>query len=159
MATYAKGTVVYMPVVDQINRKFALRKTKCVKVEGRVNLEANRFMGGMTTERYLPGYGIVRKNSLFFRVNPRSTEPSEDERLLRLHFSQGVKAGNRLLKDLSVITRYTEMYDQASDDFTKKVFGVSAKGYDYRGWMIACQIKAYFNDEAGKGTWPQSFDA
>lgn len=148
-----------MPAVDQINRKFALRKTKCVTVEGRVNIEANRFMGGMTTERYIAGYGLVRKNSLFFRENPRSTEPSENERLQRLHFSQGVQAGNRLLKDLTVISRYQEMYDQASADFKKKVFGVSAKGYDYRGWMLACQIKAYNNDAEGKGTWPQSFDA
>lgn len=151
MATYRKGTIQYMPVVDQINRKFAKRSATTTL--------GNRFMGGMTTQRTLAGYGVVRKNSLFFREDARTTAPSETEIAQRQAFGLGVQAGNRLLKDLSVITRYQEMYDQAADDFTKKVFGVSAKGYDYRGWMIACQIHAYAKNKEGKGSWPQSFDA
>ena len=152
MANYVKGTIKYMPAVDQINRKFALRKTK-------VGNGYNRYMGGMTTERWVAGKGHVSRNAMFFREYNRTTAPSEAEIAQRLAFGEGVRAGNRLLKDLSVITRYQEMFYEAADDFTKRVFGVSAEGYDYRGWMIACQIKAYLEDKEGKGTWPQSFDA
>lgn len=166
MAMYQKGTIGYMPVVDQINRKFTLRKNKCTKLSPvmtgaglDVKLEPTKYMGGMTTTKYRAGIGDIRRNALFVRENARTTEPSQAELTQRMNFgkvSSGVKS---ILKDLNQITQVQQKWMTAKEDSTKLLNGVSAFGYTFRGWIFAVQM-AGVREEASYpvGTFPLNWD-
>lgn len=161
MATYAKGTIGYIPVVDQINRKFALRKTTCSSKEaGPVKLAPNKFMGGATRVLHRAGLGLISKNIMFFRENPRAKVYSTAERLNQLIFKTAMAGANFILQDLSQMTRVQQMYAEAEADNSKAVNGVHAKGYGYAGWVKAVQYAGRKeNDSYDVNTFPQSFDA
>ena len=153
MATYIKGTIGYIPAVDQINRKFALRKKKA-------HTGTNCFMGGMTLNQVRAGKGLVSKNLMFFRENNRSTPVKNSERAARNLFKAVSQAVAELIVDLSQITRIQEMWIEASSDLSKKINGKSAKGYTYRGWVWAVQYNGKSADpNYDLKTFPNSFDA
>lgn len=166
MATYQKGTIGYMPVVDQINRKFTLRKNKCTKVSPvitsnglDVKLEPTKYMGGMTTIKYRAGIGDVRRNALFVRENARSTEPSQAELTQRVYFSEVSTGVKSILKDLNQITQVQQKWMTAKDDYTKLLNGVSAMGYTFRGWIFAVQMAGKRGDGSyAAGTFPANWD-
>lgn len=166
MATYQKGTIGYMPVVDQINRKFTLRKNKCSKIDlltnglkARVQLEPQKFMGGMTTTKYRAGVGDVRRNGLFVRENARTTEPTQAELTQRMNFSEVSTGVRSILKDLNQITQVQQKWMVAKDDRTKRLNGVSAYGYTFRGWIFAVQFAGIKdNPSYSVGTFPANWD-
>lgn len=166
MATYQKGTIGYMPVVDQINRKFTLRKNKCTKVSPvgtsaglDVKLEPTKYMGGMTTTKYRAGIGDVRRNALFVRENARSTEPTQAELTQRMNFSEVSGGVKSILKDLNQITQVQQKWMTAKEDRTKLLNGVSAFGYTFRGWIFAVQMAGVKDDPSyAVGTFPANWD-
>lgn len=157
MATYTKGTIGYMPAVDQINRKFALRATKCSA--GRFQ-GGNKYMGGATRVTFRPGYGYVNKNIMFFRENHRMSPLSSRERQVRNLFAKVSKGAASILNDISQLTAVQLKYKTAGEDLSKTINGVSAKGYTLRGWVWAVQFAgASESEQYDVNTFPNSFDA
>lgn len=169
MANYVKGTIQFIPVVEQINRKFAPNSKKCSKRvivrnsgDGQYtkNLQVPYYMGAMTTEKVIAGSGIVRKNSFFFRENAAVVAMTNEIITLRSNFAKACKGAAHILQDLSQITRVQTMWLTASNDATKLVNGVSAIGYTYRGWVMAVQYAGVREDSTyNTDVFPNSFDA
>lgn len=157
-----KANIAYMPVVDSINRKFALRKNTCShdsKV-GVVEKEVAKFMGGATRTTNRAGVGTCTRNYMFFRENPRTTVVTAEETARRQLFAQIGAAVPAIFKDLTQITRMTEMWVEALADPTKACNGVRAKGYTWRGWVFAVQYAGKLNSSSYDITkFPTSFDA
>lgn len=166
MATYIKGNIQYAPVVEQINRKFAVKSKKCsmpVKV-GPVTTEANSWMGGATRSGFRGGLGTVSKNYFVYRENSRATLPSTNELLKRAMFQKAVSGRNHIVKDLSQVTSVQIKYREACEDLTKEMNGVSARGYTLLGWVMAVQYAGLKAAEEGGTTYnenqfPANFDA
>lgn len=162
-----KANITYMPVVESINRKFALRKNTCSKdnvVSGTASLvlesEVAQFMGGATRTTNRAGFGTCTRNYMFFRENPRSSETTPEERDRRNLFGQIGAAVPAIFKDLSQVTRMTEMWVEALADATKSCNGVPAKGYTWRGWVFAVQYAGKLASSSYDITkFPTTFDA
>lgn len=161
-----KSNISYMPAVESINRKFALRKNTCsIGRAGdiaRSNLETEvaRFMGGSTRTTNRAGLGTCTRNVMFFRENPRSSVASVEEVQRRALFAQIGTAVPAILKDLSQVTTITNMWIEALADPTLACNGIRAKGYTYRGWIFAVQYAGKVNSPSYDITkFPTSFDA
>lgn len=152
MATYAKGTITFQPVVDQINRKFTTRKNKCTVNAGGgpVELIAASYMGAGTRITGRSGIGQVKKNYFFYRENPRMTAPSVDEVAQRTAFSDGLAWARAAAKDLAVITaNQIKMQQLAANPNAYIVVGdenMYIYGYTFPGFMKAFGIKAAMAD-------------
>ena len=148
MATYAKGTISFQPVVDQINRKFATRKNKCTVNAGGgpVELETASYMGAGTRTVFRNGIGQVKKNIFWYRENPRMSAPSVDEVAQRNAFSAGLEWARAAEKDLAVITaNMAKMKQLAANPNAYIVVGdenMYIYGYTWTGFMKAFGIKA-----------------
>lgn len=160
-----KANISYMPVVESINRKFALRKNTCsVKsVNGTLlNLETEvaKFMGGATRSTNRAGLGTCTRNYMFFRENPRSSAATQEEHSRRILFGQVGQAVPEIFRDLSQVTTITNMWVQALADPTLACNGIPAKGYTFRGWAFAVQYAGKQNNPSYDITkFPTSFDA
>lgn len=169
MANYIKGSIQFIPVVEQINRKFAPNSKKCSKRvivrnsgDGQYSkqLQVPYYMGAMTTEKFIAGSGIVRKNSFFFRENAGAVALTNDIIALRSRFELACKGAAHILKDLAQITRVQTLWLTAQKDETKLLNGVSAIGYTYRGWVMAVQYAGLREDSSyDADTFPNTFDA
>lgn len=163
MAKYIKGNISYLPVVEQINRKFTTKKNTCstgAVGQAIVQIQPAKFMGGATRKSTRAGMGGVSKNYMFFRENPRSTPLKSDEIMLRQRFTAVRKGVIAIMEDLSQISRVQTLFLTAKDDKTKLINGVSALGYTYKGWIFAVQYagkKASLDYNVN--TFPQGFDA
>lgn len=161
-----KANIAYMPVVESINRKFALRKNTCSMdnhIDGaRVLLETEvaKFMGGATRTTNRAGVGTCTRNYMFFRENPRSSATTQEERDRRTLFGQIGAAVPAIFKDLSQVTTMTQMWIEALADSSKACNGIAAKGYTWRGWVFAVQYAGKLNSASYDITkFPTSFDA
>lgn len=155
MAIYAKGSISFKPVVDQINRKFTIRKNKCaVRQGGPVELIAATYMGAGTRTIGREGIGLVSKNYFFYRENPRSSAVTADEIAQRLHFTNGVRWADAAEKDLAVITNNQLKMKQLAENPSAYIEVGEERmyiyGYSYPGFMRAFAIKA-----AKAGALPQ----
>lgn len=171
MAQYIKGSIAYMTGIDQINRKFALKKNKCsAKWGGPVRYVPMRFIGGATRNTIRGVIGACRKNYMFMRMNARVTPPSVHEIDLRNKFSTIRAAIIHLMEDLTQVTRIQAMwlggtiagkyYEGARNNANIKINGVSAEGYTYYGWLFAVQyagLKA--SSEYNVNQFPTDYDA
>lgn len=156
MATYAKGSIAFKPVVDQINRKFTPRKNVCAaRNGGPVALIAASYMGAGTRTVGREGIGMVSKNYFFYRENPRSTMVGINEAAARDKFKQGVKWADAASKDVSVITANQLKMKQLAENPTAYIEVGDDRmyiyGYTYPGFMKAFAIKA-----ANAGILPQT---
>lgn len=161
-----KANIAYMPVIESINRKFALRKNTCSQdsvVDGArllLEKEVAKFMGGATRTTNRAGVGTCTRNYMFFRENPRSSATTAEEIARRQLFGQIGAAVPAIFKDLTQITRMTEMWLEALANPTKACNGIGAKGYTWRGWVFAVQYAGKLNSASYDITkFPTSFDA
>ena len=161
MAKYIKGNISYLPVVEQINRKFTTKKNTCSNVSyGPTKAQPAKFMGGATLTRTRAGMGAVSKNYMFFRENPRTSPLQAEEINRRQIFAAVRKAIETILEDLSQISRVQTLFLEAKDDSTKRINGVSAMGYTIKGWMFAVQYAGRKNNPSyDVDTFPQGFDS
>lgn len=155
MATYAKGSIAFKPVVDQINRKFTPRKNVCANRQGGpVELIAASYMGAGTRTVGREGIGMVSKNYFFYRENPRSTSVGANEIAARDKFKQGIQWANAAEKDLAVITNNQLKMKQLAENPAAYIEVGEERmyiyGYTYPGFMRAFAIKA-----ATAGVLPQ----
>lgn len=148
MAIYLKGSIQYTPVVEQINRKFAVRKKTCaasVKV-GPVITESNPWMGGATKTEPRCGIEGARKNYFVFRENARSSAISEAESTARTIFAQANAWVNAAKKDLSAISINQHVMDQVFENPKVRYDNLlRGEGYTYYGFMRAWAIKKLTN--------------
>lgn len=163
-----KANIAYMPVVESINRKFALRKNTCsnnTRIDGTggslvLEKEVAKFMGGATRYSNRAGLGTCTRNYMFFRENPRTSVVTPGELARRNLFAQIGAVVPVIFKDLSQITRMSEMWVEALADPTKACNGVRARGYTCRGWVFAVQYAGKSASSSYDITkFPTSFDA
>ena len=175
MAKYIKGSISYIPVVDQINRKFTPRKNTCslgvLGLDAPIKIQPAKYMGGGTrvTGRG-GGIGTVSKNFMFFRENPRITGPSSDELSNRLLFTQARAGAQHIIEDFSQLDRVQTMwvggtfggttYVGAKNDPNVQINGVRGYGYTFKGWIFAVQHAGKKEDSSyDVNTFPSAYDA
>lgn len=174
MAKYIKGTIGYIPVVDQINRKFTPRKNVCtttIKGVGiPVELQPAKYMGGGTRLSQRGTYGACSKNYMFFRENPRASAPTVKELTHRTDFSKVIAGRKYINEDLQQVDRVAYMwvggaigdktYEGAKNNKNIHINGVSAEGYTKQGWIFAVQMAGLKNDPAyDVKKFPTDYDA
>lgn len=155
MAIYAKGSIAFKPVVDQINRKFTPRKNVCaLRNGGPVKLIAASYMGAGTRTVGREGIGAVSKNYFFYRENPRSTGVGINEAAARDKFKQGVQWAIAAEKDVAVITANQLKMKQLAENPSAYIEVGGERmyiyGYTYHGFMRAFAIRAAKANELPK---------
>lgn len=135
---YQKSSINYAYFVEDVSRKFTLRKNKCTtKALGVTDVEPVRYMGGAvrTNLRFdTKAVTPVKINYMFLRFNPRSSGPSSAEIQQRQAFSSSVRAASAWLKDLAAIPNILTDWKEQSNGSIK---GVAKRGYTMRGWLVA----------------------
>ena len=169
MSVKLKANVQYINAIETIRRKFVPRKVKVVSVAagqvakvGPATLDTQGgFMGGAQRVSWRGGLGECTRNFLFIKTEGRTSALKSHELDMRTYFSRAVKGKNAIFKDLSQISRVQSMWAAAREDLTLKINGVSAKGYTFKGWVMAVQYAGIYNDPEhySENTFPQEFDA
>ena len=165
------GTMQVAYPIESISRKLALRSEKASEKKLRqggdsshsVIIPASKFMGGMVRQNYVvTGNGkseVVKTQYLFIRKNARINPVTDAEIEQRTIFAEVSPAVAALKKNLSQITKMQRMFLESRDDNSKRVNGISAKGYDYAGWVFAVQYAGRKASESYDLTkFPDSFD-
>lgn len=161
MAKEFKSNITFMPVVESISRKFALRRETCSnKTVGQKEIGPVQYMGSGARRHFVAGLGTVKRNYFFMRKYARSTPITTEEQLNRSYFELVSKWNKKVWHNLSVLTANQEKWDQAVADLSKTIKGVSAAGYNRLGWSFAIGMKMKANDETlpDTGALP-AFDA
>ena len=161
MAKKKVSNIGFMPVVETISRKFALRRETCVDKtftkgdlggEAEVTINGTTYMGCVGRKVYIIGEGWVTKNTFFMRKPQPARQLSAEEVQAHQNFAAGLAWANAAMIDLSVLVANQEKFLVIRNDFTKKIGGLSAKGYsNMYGFM-----RAYAIHTLGQGgTLPQ----
>lgn len=139
MAKKVKSNISFMPVVESISRKFALRRETCsTKQVGDKVIAPVQYMGSGTRSRKIAGYGNIKKNYFFMRKYGRTGPITVKEQLHRTDFMKIAKWNKAIWKDLSVITDNQEKCQAAFEDTSLKIHGISAAGYEtWKGYTFA----------------------
>ena len=136
------SNISYIPVVEHISRKFALRKETVSLKQYRGDqhvLVSTGYMGAGVRSKVVDG-GSTFVNYLFMRKNPRTSPVSPSELQARAAFTAcqaWVKAAN---EDLGAITDNQIKYADCRYH-GKTIQGVSAKNYKMNGFMFAVAMK------------------
>lgn len=133
MATKKISNITFMPVVESISRKFALRKEVCTQ-----NLPIS-YMGSGCRKKRVNGTS-VKQNYFFMRKNPRVSQPSSSELDMREYFQSAVRWANAAYKDLNAIDHNQEAFLE-SNNTHKTIKGCWAGNYYMKGWLTAIAIK------------------
>lgn len=161
------STISFMPAVDGISRKFALRKETCTTKElSRGNSELTipgvAYMGASVRNVSIVGYGPVAKNVLFFRRPMAKPVPTARQLEVQARFQQVNQWVLAAFEDLSAMAINITRWRDAKADLTKTISGVSARGYQtMSGWMKGV-VHAYVVDHEGStpsGHTLPNFDA
>lgn len=159
----------YILPVESISRKFAPRHETCRAKGSNVNvgpgyiLPTKKWLGAAALESRVFGVGAVTKNILVCRAYGRTSPVSADELVNRANFEKATKWVSVAMKDLMSISDNQYKFQQAIEDLTKRISGVSAAGYQtMRGWMFAICMAILGDDPSA--TLPQdhklpAFDA
>lgn len=159
--TYKTSNIAFMPVVEHISRKFALRKETCGYKnyrEGRVQTSLG-FMGAGVRTKRIDGQ-LVKCNFFFMRKNGRTSPLSAAETNARASFKLAQAWTKDAMEDLSAITANQQKYRESLQT-GKTIKGYYAGNYSsIRGWISAIAITMKNDDE----TLPQdhmlpAFDA
>lgn len=171
MAKAYKGTMGVAFPIESIDRKLALRREKAGSQtvrsggnEHKVFIPGVKYMGGFTrTYSVITGSGkieAIKVQYMNVRKYGRSTPPSVAEITLRNRFAQVSQGVVELLEDLTQVTQIQQKYLAAIADTTKRMNGVTAKGYaSLRQWVFAVQyagLKA--SDSYDVTQFPANFD-
>lgn len=146
-------SIKYAYFVDNVSRKFTLRKNKCSQKNtyGKFTAEPTRYMGGAVRGNSRFGYGLEQKNYMFLRFNPRSTPVTSEENLLRTQFSTASKLRNTWRKDLSIVATLFEAWSDPSNGSAK---GVHKMGYTFMGWLFAVAYAVVSDGGSATSPWP-----
>lgn len=135
---FEKSSINYAYFVEDVSRKFTLRKNKCTNNPmGVTDVEPVRYMGGAvrTNLRFdTKAVTPVKKNYMFLRFNPRTSGPSASEVQLRQFFTLASKASNIWYKTLASLPLILQDWKEPSNG---TINGVAKKGYTLRGWLFA----------------------
>lgn len=143
------SNVDLMPAIDGISRKLALRRETCYDQSISKGSDSNKqvvipghtYMGVITKDINIIGYGSTKRVRLFMRKPMTASAVTADQFAQRAAFSVGIGWVNEALKDLTVISANQAKFVAAKNDLTKKINGVSAAGYQsMKGWMTAVAI-------------------
>lgn len=142
MATFIKGNITYTPVVEQINRKFAVKAKTCSasKEVGPVKTEQANFMGGATRSSWRVGLGSVKKNYFFFRENASLREPDAQELERRAAFTAGNAWAVAANKDLGAMAHNQNVFKWIHEH-PSSAMGLLYRGYTFFGLLRAYAIK------------------
>ena len=170
MAVKLKSNIGYLPVVEEVSRKFVPRKEVCTagRTYGPTKTEGQGWMGGGVKKTYRAGLGSCTRNYLVVRANARLTNPSQDEMQARNDFARATRGAAHIMKDLSQLTNVQSLWAQAlaaiGSGTPKLMNGVLANGYTQRGWVMAVQLAGIVNAREEGTTYnenqfPTAFDA
>lgn len=144
------SNVDLMPAVEGISRKLALRRETCydqsISKGGdgnkKVVIPGHTYMGIITKDVRVIGYGTAKRVRLFMRKSMPVPELTVDQAQRRLAFGTGNAWVAAAQKDLTVIAANQRKFLDATKDLTKTIAGISAAGYqNMRGWMSAIAIQ------------------
>lgn len=142
MATVKRlSNISYMPVVEHISRKFALRKeTVSLKsYHGKSTLITSGYMGAGVRYAVVDG-GSTPVNYFFMRKNPRLSPVGANEVDARARFTAAQKWVQEAQEDLGAITDNQIKYRDCRY-YGKTIKGISAQSYKMRGFMFAVAYK------------------
>lgn len=143
------SNVDLMPAIDGISRKLALVRETCYNKEitkggdsnTKVVIPGHTYMGVISKDVRIYGYGTAKRVRLFMRKPTQTPQLTVDQAQQRLHFGVGNAWVAAAMKDLTVISANQAKFLAATQDLTKKINGISVAGYQtMRGWMSAIAI-------------------
>lgn len=147
------SNIAFDPVVQQINRKFATRKTTCTNkyyVKGDLNgagdqplpsasnvvIPGTRYMGAYGRTVRITGVGLVQKNTFFMRNPMQAAQPSANAMAARARFAHAAQWAREAMEDLGAITTNQNRFIESKDDKTKTIKGKANVGYQtVRGYI------------------------
>lgn len=153
MATKKLSNIAFDPVVQQINRKFATRKTTCTNkyyVKGDLNgtsdlpspngsnvvIPGTRYMGAYGRTVRITGVGLVQKNTFFMRNPMQAAQPTAEAMAARANFAKAVNWAREGMDDLRAFTVNQHRFVDSKDDKTKTIKGKANVGYQsMRGYV------------------------
>lgn len=145
--------IKYAYFVENVSRKFTLRKNKCSQKNtyGNFTAQPTRYMGGAVRQNSRFGYGLESKNYMFLRFNPRSTPVTSDESLLRTQFGTAAKLRSVWKKDLSVVAALVQAWSDPTNGTAK---GIHKLGYTFNGWLFAVAYAVVGDGGSAGSPWP-----
>lgn len=162
------SNVDLMPAVEGISRKLALRRETCYDQtinkggdeNNKVLIPGHTYMGIVTKDVRIIGYGTTKRVRLFMR-KPMTTPPlTVDQIQRRIAFTTGNAWVAAAQKDLTVISANQAKFLAAMQDLGKTINGISAAGYQsMRGWMSAIAISLAADDRLPETHALPNFDA
>lgn len=134
------SNITFMPVVETISRKFALRSEKCsLKSNQQGETACLSYMGSGTRKKKFNGSMVVA-NYFFMRKNPRTSIASSTELDIREAFKTGNAWAVAARKDLTAIALNQQKYLQSQNEH-KTIKGIWAGDYTLFGFLRAIAIK------------------
>ena len=148
-----KPSIKYAYFVDNVSRKFTLRKNKCSQSNsyGNFTAEPTRYMGGAVRKNSRFGYGLENKNYMFLRFNPRSTAVTADERALRTQFSAAVALRKAWKGNLQTVALLVAAWQDQTNGSAK---GIHKLGYTFNGWLFAVAYAVIADGGSASSEWP-----
>lgn len=153
------SNITFMPVVETISRKFALRRETCtLKTSQQKETNTFSYMGSGARVKMFNG-GLVTQNYFFMRKNARTSALSADETTNRSNFRDVAVWRSAVRQDLSKLSANQAKYRESLNEH-KTIKGVWAGDYSMDGFIFAIGMAIL----ADGGTLPQdhalpSFDA
>lgn len=148
-----KNPIKYAYFVENVSRKFTLRKNKCSQKNtyGTFTAEPTRYMGGAVRQNKRFGYGLEQKNYMFLRFNPRSTAVTSDERALRAQFTTAVALRKAWKGNLQTVALLVDAWADQTNGSAK---GVHKLGYTFNGWLFAVAYAVVGDGGSASSPWP-----
>ena len=144
------SNISFMPVVETISRKFALRRETCtLKTSQQKETNTFSYMGSGARVKMFNG-GLVTRNYFFMRKNARSSALSAAETENRDNFRSVSIWRSGVRQDLSKLSANQAKYRESLNEH-KTIKGVWAGDYSFDGFIFAIGM-AILGDG---GTLPQ----
>lgn len=148
-----KPSIKYAYFVENVSRKFTLRKNKCSQKNtyGNFTADPTRYMGGAIRTNKRFGYGIETKNVMFLRFNPRSTPVTADERQIRTYFGTAAALRKAWKGNLQTVALLVDAWADPTNGSAK---GVHKLGYTFNGWLFAVAYAVVADGGSAASQWP-----
>ena len=140
------SNVSFMPAIEGISRKLALRRETCINKDVEVGLRPGNkkvvpgqtYMGVVTRPVNVIGVGTIQRSTLFMRKPMNATVADNATLKRRTDFAYASDWAKNAMTSLEVASANTAKFLAAKEDFSKKIKGISAYGYQSpRGWYFA----------------------
>lgn len=143
-----KSTIKYLTGVEAVQRKFALRRSKCYDhFVGLTRVKGTTYIGGSVRSKNILGYGPVSTNVVFMRMAGGLAPQATTLQLsVREFFRIATQWAHAAMKDLSYVTSNTEKINACVADPSKTIGGVSPIGNTLYGFYFKYAYK-YAEDQ------------